>query len=145
MGNYRKLTEQDILNIAANGVLEQGTISGTKNIAGPGTSYFCKYRGPNGLKCAAGHVILDEDYDPEMDDFDNDCGISTIILRYEQLSSLYKFQELLDNLQKWHDDCAKYEYHKKDFRKEAYNHLKNMISIKHPHLHLDNIKNYETD
>lgn len=27
----------------------------------------CKYRGPNGLKCAAGHLIPDEQYSPDLE------------------------------------------------------------------------------
>lgn len=29
---------------------------------------ICVYRGPNGTKCAAGHVLPDEEYDPEYDE-----------------------------------------------------------------------------
>lgn len=28
---------------------------------------WCMYRGPNGLKCAAGHLIPDDRYDPRME------------------------------------------------------------------------------
>ncbi len=30
---------------------------------------FCAYRGPNGLKCAAGWLIPDEEYTPEMEEW----------------------------------------------------------------------------
>lgn len=32
-----------------------------------GSTDRCRYRGPNGLKCAAGHLIPDEMYSPELE------------------------------------------------------------------------------
>ena len=43
-----------------NKILEQGEPSLNKDGK-------CLYRGPNGLKCAAGHLISDEEYNPSME------------------------------------------------------------------------------
>lgn len=34
------------------------------------TSKTCAYRNPNGLKCAVGHILDDEDYDPAMEEIE---------------------------------------------------------------------------
>ncbi len=50
------MNKQEIFDKAARGVLEQG---------GPSIDEDgCMYRAPNGRKCAAGHLIADEHYNP---------------------------------------------------------------------------------
>ena len=46
------MTPQEMFNKAYLGILDQGKQSRDGN--------FCKYRGPNGLKCAVGHLIDDD-------------------------------------------------------------------------------------
>lgn len=53
------MTRQETFDKAVRGVIEQGRPS----VSG-GT---CMYRGANGRKCAAGHLIPDGKYEPEMD------------------------------------------------------------------------------
>lgn len=38
----------------------------------------CAYRGSNGLMCAAGCLIADDEYNPDMDDIDGKCWSSLI-------------------------------------------------------------------
>lgn len=45
----------------------QGHASVALYAGGSSAKYVCVYRGPNGDKCAAGHLIPDELYDPRMD------------------------------------------------------------------------------
>lgn len=50
-------TRQEIFDIAWNGLKAQGFArSAVEN------EYGCLYRGPNGLRCAIGHCISDEEY-----------------------------------------------------------------------------------
>jgi hypothetical protein len=52
-------TLQEIFNIVSAHLLNQGQKSVSNGI--------CMYRGPNGLKCAAGCLIPDEEYNPEFE------------------------------------------------------------------------------
>lgn len=52
---------QAIFDRAYKGLAKQGFVQS----AWTGTG--CRYRGPNGLKCAAGHCISDEDYHEDME------------------------------------------------------------------------------
>jgi len=54
------MTKQEMFDKAARGILDQGGPSATDN----GT---CKYRCANGRKCAAGHIIPDALFTPEME------------------------------------------------------------------------------
>lgn len=53
-------TYQETFNIVYNAILKQGCLS----LDDKG---YCLYRGPNGTKCAAGHLIPDDKYDPKME------------------------------------------------------------------------------
>ncbi len=54
-------TRQEIFNLAYTGLHGQGWRQSVNAEGG------CMYRGPVGLKCAIGHCIDDQDYDPEME------------------------------------------------------------------------------
>lgn len=56
------LTRQEIFNIVSTHLLEQDDKSAETDEKG---LFRCKYRGPNGLKCAIGILIPDEEYNPE--------------------------------------------------------------------------------
>lgn len=51
---------QTLFNKAVTAVIEQGEPS-------LNTDGYCVYRGPNNHKCAVGHLISDEHYNPEME------------------------------------------------------------------------------
>lgn len=53
-------TEQEVFDQVAAHLLTQGEVSAS--------SVACRYRGPRGLKCAAGCLISDDEYKPEMDE-----------------------------------------------------------------------------
>ena len=61
----------------------------------------CFYRGPNGLKCAAGHSITDEEYLPEME--------SRLVyqLNLPRTHVLVRHEDLAASLQKAHDESAR--------------------------------------
>lgn len=61
----------------------------------------CRYRGPNGLKCAIGHLISDEEYDPNMETH------TVRELKYCLLNLIQgeEMLEFLADLQCIHDNC----------------------------------------
>lgn len=75
-------------------------------------SGFCKYRGPNGTKCAFGVHITDEEYSPTME---NKSAHGMIMGIWKDLFlSLQRFQphvDLLEDLQQIHDynNASKWE------------------------------------
>ena len=58
--NLSKATAQEVFDYVTSNLIKQGRKSET-DIG------MCKYRGPGGLKCAAGWLLSDEFYSPEME------------------------------------------------------------------------------
>ena len=59
----------------------------------------CLYRGPNGLKCAVGCLISDEEYRPDMETFK-----ASVLIRNGVVSGLSEVDlDLLDRMQRLHD------------------------------------------
>jgi hypothetical protein len=87
------INNQEIFDKVVRGILSQGGPSASA--CDEFTKIRCKYRSTNGRKCAAGHLISDEDYDPEMEDLGSirnnhyvknylfnqhiDCGFAAIL------------------------------------------------------------------
>ena len=70
----------------------------------------CLYRSPDGLKCAIGCLISDEDYLPEMDDEDSPLSVNGLIstlYKFHSIPSIQKLNtldnEFLNELQTMHD------------------------------------------
>lgn len=77
----------------------------TQNAKALGADNKCKYRNPTGLKCAAGCLIPDNDYDPKMErkfvrefDYFANCGYSK------------KEIDLISELQQIHDEVEVYAW-----------------------------------
>jgi hypothetical protein len=62
----------------------------------------CAYRNSNGLKCAVGCVIADDEYSPILDECVN-CSIAYLVK--EKKIKIDKHLELLQKLQGIHDGC----------------------------------------
>lgn len=68
----------------------------------------CAYRGGDGLKCAVGHLIPDDEYREEMDGAA--CSVPDVlsVLRknmcHDTLDNLQANLDLLNTVQSWHDD-----------------------------------------
>lgn len=60
----------------------------------------CAYRGSNGTKCAVGVLIPDDVYNPYMEGHD----VDEIIDMDDRLEPLRPFADMLDVLQRMHDD-----------------------------------------
>lgn len=63
--------------------------------------YSCRYRTEDGLKCAVGCLIPDDDYSPSME---GTYASSVISRNRDKLSYLSPHLALLDDLQAVHDD-----------------------------------------
>lgn len=59
------MTDQEIFNTVVRALHAQGGPS--RRPPQPGEPNTCMYRGPNGRKCAVGHLIRDEDYSPAIE------------------------------------------------------------------------------
>jgi len=89
-----RMTAQEVFDTAVLGVLSQGKPS--INHTGD-----CMYRGPNGLKCAAGHVLKDQDYKRHFDI--NNLSIYSLSDRIETPYYVKDNKILLSRLQRVHD------------------------------------------
>ncbi len=89
------MTKQEIFDTVAKHLFSQGQRSVNAN-------GVCLYRGPNGLKCAIGALITDEEYDSEME-FKT---ISFLKERFipDRLKGV--IIDFLSDLQNIHDDYA---------------------------------------
>lgn len=57
---------QEFFNKGVLGILDQGALFRRRNRP---RDYWCRYRGPNGTKCFAGHSIPDDKYDPTFEGY----------------------------------------------------------------------------
>lgn len=100
------MTPQEIFDAAAIGVIKQGRAS----VSGPGGK--CLYRGPDGTKCAAGHLIPDEVYDCRMDD--GETSFTDVSMKFKNVLPSYMStehgRELILSLQCAHDDASALRY-----------------------------------
>ena len=96
LATLAQATPQEVFNQVAKHMLAQG-----KRSAKPDDQNACLYRGPNGLKCAAGALIGDDEYVEDMDN--NDAGTSWhgLVNRGQVPGEHF---ELIQELQQIHDD-----------------------------------------
>lgn len=105
---YREPTAQDLFRkIWRWFVVDKKSLS---RIDGPGSP--CKYRGPNGTKCAVGVVIPDRHYKASFDDE----GTLGLVLRDEDLGDLQPHLHMLERLQHLHDVAHSEAVFAKDLR-----------------------------
>lgn len=87
---FESLTAQEVFDISAGHLLKQMRVSENRGI--------CRYRGENGLMCAAGPFLKDEHTEK--------CeGMSWVVLREDKLVP-YDNSNLIDDLQYVHDSAA---------------------------------------
>lgn len=116
------MTTQEIFNTIINGLREQGCKSGRMeektNVYGPtGQEFVCLYRDDNGNKCAAGWIIPDDLYTPDMErvKFANSCMSKYVSLPFVNVRDVLELTEesvlLIDRLQFIHDflDVSEWE------------------------------------
>lgn len=94
------MTHQEIFDTVLTKLRAQGVRSTGKNDHG---ITRCRYRGEEGLKCAVGHLIPDNFYNPDME-----------YMTVYEIMSHYNFWlphdagQLLEQLQQAHDDALQY-------------------------------------
>jgi hypothetical protein len=89
--NMDQHTAQEIFNLCATHLLTQNEHSYSRHNA-------CMYRNPNGLKCALGVLISDEEYCGDMES----KGITTLLREFGISHSIH--HDLLHDLQRVHDN-----------------------------------------
>lgn len=89
------MTDQEIFDKVARAIKAQGR--------GSSSGGYCRYRGPDGTKCAAGHLIPDEMYSPSMES----QGVKMLRGTYYKLPWDESQDGLVANLQFCHDNAVK--------------------------------------
>lgn len=98
MGNT--MNKQEIFDTVYKALLEQGESSVNNGV--------CAYRGPNGTKCAVGHLIPDDLYEPEFEG-KNILGIHNSILEsIFQVDDINPYLTFIFDLQQAHDNTLNY-------------------------------------
>ena len=108
-------TEQEVFDQVATHLLTQ-----MQKCRKEGTGY-CQYRNEEGLKCAAGCLISDEEYDSRMDDNTGQKGTSWRCLMDNELVPITKHAELIAGLQHIHDSWSPDTWYE-DLRMMTMNH-----------------------
>ena len=75
----------------------------------------CKYHSPDGLRCAVGCLISEEEYEPEFEGKSIEIILSNVGITLQQPKTL----SLLNKLQGIHDDTCNVEYWSNELRKLA--------------------------
>ena len=72
--------------------------------------WFCAYRGDNGLKCAAGILIPDDEYKPEMEKKRWSVLIDEILVENKFANEISLLQSIHDNrsVTKWYDELINF-------------------------------------
>lgn len=96
LSNLHEATEQQVFNQVAKHLLEQAQKSLDNE------NSICAYRGAEGLKCAAGCLISDEEYRPKWELKDWETLVETGDIKTTA------HRNLILNLQKIHDDRQPY-------------------------------------
>lgn len=107
-------------------VIDKAPMSFNHNLEAPDMQYGCLYRGPNGEKCAIGRKILDEKYNPGMEQ-----SIASLTLskyhgaapELDGISGMY-----LDAIQRCHDDAALKADEHADFHTRIWRNLVNFAA-----------------
>lgn len=120
LSNLATATQQQVFDQVAKHLLDQNKISIKE---GHG---YCAYRGTNNLKCAAGCLIADNEYDLEMDSFVGDTSWEGLINRGLVKTDEHKL--LIGELQHIHDTIDRKFWYEtlKDFAKTynlSFNHI----------------------
>lgn len=97
-----KLTKQEAFDAVARGILAQGKPAYDRS------TLDCHYRSEDGCKCAAGHLIPDDLFDPDMEGHVIHDPIFDGIFFVD-------FLPFVDKLQVIHDTCARRTDNDEDF------------------------------
>jgi hypothetical protein len=96
LANLKEATEQQVFDQVAKHMLAQGVRSKKAD----SEHNVCLYRGPAGLKCAAGCLIADDEYTPEMDNNHKGTSWDGLVSRGEVPRA---HRDLIQDMQSIHD------------------------------------------
>ena len=103
-------TKQETFNVVYLALKKQGSKCVIDNLDGCGQ--VCVYRGPNGMKCAAGHLIPDNLYKPEFEE-EGGQSVTTVDSGNRPVNEVSKIINalghdlyLVSRLQSAHDGCG---------------------------------------
>lgn len=101
--------QRALLKLAIDKVIEQGCKSGGYD---EDSDYQCLYRGPNGTKCAVGHLIADEFYTPELEQLSVRTDELKDVLRASNPNVLidHLVIDLLSEVQYCHDSAQLFDF-----------------------------------
>jgi hypothetical protein len=100
------MTFYEAIKKAIISVLDQGCVS----VSVDGSVANCVYRGPEGVKCAVGHIIDDEYYQPEMEGLNASFErVTKAVGKSIGLELDTNQKDILSVLQLCHDDCKDVE------------------------------------
>lgn len=105
----RQQEAQALFDTVLTKLREQKVAAGTVTARG---NFVCRYRGDNGAKCAVGHLIPDENYDPEFEG----SGVYTLASRLACPSEIKRHENLLGSLQSIHDQFLPREGFPSEYR-----------------------------
>lgn len=100
-------TLQELFDIVSKHLIKQNERSGFSDES-------CSYRGPNGLKCAAGILIPDEEY--TFDSFEGKDWGHLVQNRYvesrfsKEITELQRIHDL-DRVERWKDELVEFAEH----------------------------------
>jgi hypothetical protein len=122
------MTPQEVFDTAVNALRKQGSQSVARNADGSvkmvswsSSTPVCLYRSADGKKCAAGHLIQDEEYSPEMEGKNiTDVLFGDNVFSLTMKERLGPHQSLIYELQREHDQYSPtdWEQHFKYIAKE---------------------------
>jgi hypothetical protein len=106
------MTLQEAFEKAARGMLTQKKKALTPGMI-HGSEGKCVLRAPDGSKCAVGHILPDECYDPVFDTRDA-AGITSLLFDFPEVFKAWKndsrLESLLTDLQSTHDSYTVREW-----------------------------------
>jgi hypothetical protein len=91
-------TVQETFDTVITAIVKQGKPS---MIIDDSNNMACRYRGPDGLKCAAGHLIPDDEYSLKMEG----CSVSSTVTAKILTKNGHNIP-VVSELQRCHDDNA---------------------------------------
>jgi hypothetical protein len=99
-----KAERQLIFDTVAEHLAKQGGRAAAAVVQCDGLRVVCKYRGPNGTKCAAGCLLKDSEYDPGMEG--KDVALIKLPKRLQPHVSLILALQRAHDLRQEGSDCA---------------------------------------
>lgn len=100
--NLSEATAIDVFNQVKEHLLKQGKRSAS--------GHLCMYRGDDGLKCAAGCLVADDEYDPAMEGNNWKGALDELKKARKVYPGMSKHSKLIEKLQFIHDRRISFDW-----------------------------------